>query len=143
MAIAMVTGMVMGVADTEPGSRTRFRTGPRPTFPSPRWPDMDGYFPSLFAIRRRLILSDPRTATQEAMRGNASPQSPRRLIMGSMSDKVKGAANQVAGAVKEAAGHAVGNPNLEVEGAAQKLKGKTQEAVGKTKDAIKEIVDKA
>jgi len=63
--------------------------------------------------------------------------------MNSISDKLKGAANQVVGSVKEAAGHAVGNPNLEVEGAAQKLKGKTQEAVGEAKDAVKKIVDKA
>ena len=63
--------------------------------------------------------------------------------MNSISDKLKGAANQVVGSVKEVAGHAVGNPNLEVEGAAQKLKGKTQEAVGEAKDAVKKIVDKA
>ena len=31
--------------------------------------------------------------------------------MGSTSDKIKGAANQAAGAVKQAAGHAVGNPD--------------------------------
>jgi uncharacterized protein YjbJ (UPF0337 family) len=104
---------------------------------------MDGYFPSLFAVPRRLYFWPREHQSRKAMRGNASPQSPRRSIMGSTSDKVKGAANQVAGAVKEAAGHAVGNPNLEVEGTVQKRKGETEEAVGKTKDAIKEIVDKA
>ena len=63
--------------------------------------------------------------------------------MNSITDKIKGATNQVVGAVKEAAGHALGNPNLEVEGAAQKLKGETQEAVGDAKDAVKKVVDKA
>ncbi|WP_294537716.1 CsbD family protein [uncultured Rhodoblastus sp.] len=63
--------------------------------------------------------------------------------MTSIADKLKGAANQVVGAVKEAAGQAVGNPNLEVEGSAQKLKGKTQEAVGDVKDAVKKVVDQA
>ena len=63
--------------------------------------------------------------------------------MGSITDKLKGATNQVIGAVKEAAGHAVGNPTLESEGAAQKLKGNAQEVVGDAKDAVKKIVDKA
>jgi uncharacterized protein YjbJ (UPF0337 family) len=63
--------------------------------------------------------------------------------MGSNTDKIKGAANQAAGAVKQGVGEAVGNPNLEVEGAAQKLKGEVQETVGKAKDAVKKLVDKA
>jgi uncharacterized protein YjbJ (UPF0337 family) len=63
--------------------------------------------------------------------------------MGSITDMLKGKTNQVVGAVKEAAGHAVGNPTIEVEGAAQKLKGKSQEALGEAKDAVKKIVDKA
>jgi uncharacterized protein YjbJ (UPF0337 family) len=63
--------------------------------------------------------------------------------MGSTTDKVKGVANEAAGAVKQGVGHAVGNPNLELEGVGQKLKGEAQEAVGKAKDAVKKIVDKA
>jgi uncharacterized protein YjbJ (UPF0337 family) len=63
--------------------------------------------------------------------------------MGSTTDKIKGVANEAAGAVKEGVGKAVGNPNLELEGAGQKLKGETQEAVGKAKDVVKKIVDKA
>jgi uncharacterized protein YjbJ (UPF0337 family) len=63
--------------------------------------------------------------------------------MNSTNDKLKGAANQVVGSVKQAAGHAVGNPNLEVEGAAQKLKGKGQEAVGDAKAAVKKVVDRS
>ena len=38
--------------------------------------------------------------------------------MGSITDKLKGATNQVIGAVKEAAGHAVGNPTFLESGAA-------------------------
>ncbi len=63
--------------------------------------------------------------------------------MGSTTDKIKCAANEAAGTVKQGVGDAVGNPNLQVEGAGQKLKGETQEAVGKAKDAVKKIVDKA
>jgi uncharacterized protein YjbJ (UPF0337 family) len=63
--------------------------------------------------------------------------------MNSINDKISGVANKVVGAIKEATGHAVGNPSLEVEGAAQKLKGKTQEAVGEAKDEVKKLVDGA
>jgi uncharacterized protein YjbJ (UPF0337 family) len=62
--------------------------------------------------------------------------------MSSTTDKVKGAANQAAGAIKKGVGKAIGNDNLEVEGEAQKTKGKAQEAVGKAKDTIKSVVDK-
>jgi uncharacterized protein YjbJ (UPF0337 family) len=64
-------------------------------------------------------------------------------IMGSTTDKIKGAANQAAGAIKQGVGEAVGNPSLEIEGAAQKLKGQAQETVGEAKDAVKKLVDKA
>jgi uncharacterized protein YjbJ (UPF0337 family) len=40
--------------------------------------------------------------------------------MSSATDKIKGMANEAAGAVKQGAGKAVGNPNLEVKGALQK-----------------------
>lgn len=63
--------------------------------------------------------------------------------MGSTTDKIKGMANQAAGAVKQGVGEAVGNPNLEIEGAAQKLKGQAQETVGDAKEAVKKLVDKA
>jgi uncharacterized protein YjbJ (UPF0337 family) len=63
--------------------------------------------------------------------------------MTSTTDKIKGAANEVAGAVKKGVGEAVGNPKLQVEGEAQKLKGQVQGAVGDAKDAVKKVVDKA
>ncbi len=58
--------------------------------------------------------------------------------MTSTTDKIKGAANEVAGAVKQGVGEAVGNPKLQVEGAAQKLKGQAQGAVGDAKDSGQE-----
>jgi uncharacterized protein YjbJ (UPF0337 family) len=64
-------------------------------------------------------------------------------IMGSNTDKIKGVVNQGVGAVKQGVGEAVGNPNLEVEGAAQKLTGEVQVGVGKAKDAVKKVIDKA
>ena len=63
--------------------------------------------------------------------------------MSSTTDKIKGAVNVAAGAIKQSAGHAVGNPSLEAEGIAQKLKGKGQEALGDAKGAVKKVVDKA
>jgi uncharacterized protein YjbJ (UPF0337 family) len=65
-----------------------------------------------------------------------------RIVMTSTTDKIKGAANQAAGAVKKGVGEAVGNPKLQVEGAAQKLKGHAQGAVGDAKDAVKEMAKK-
>ncbi|GLS19872.1 hypothetical protein GCM10007874_28890 [Labrys miyagiensis] len=61
--------------------------------------------------------------------------------MSSTTDKIKGAANQAAGTVREGAGKAVGNKEMEVKGAAQKAKGKIQEGVGKAKDAVKKAID--
>ena len=63
--------------------------------------------------------------------------------MTSTTDKIKGAANEAAGAVKKGVGDAVGNPKLQVEGEAKKLKGQAQGAVGDAKDAVKKVVDKA
>ena len=63
--------------------------------------------------------------------------------MSSTTDKIKGMANEAAGAVKQSAGKAVGNPNLEVKGTLQKGKGEAQQAVGKAKDAAKKVIDKA
>jgi uncharacterized protein YjbJ (UPF0337 family) len=62
--------------------------------------------------------------------------------MGSTTDKIKGAANEAAGTVKQAVGKVVGNPNLEIEGAGQKLKGEAQGAVGNAKEAVKKVIDK-
>jgi uncharacterized protein YjbJ (UPF0337 family) len=63
--------------------------------------------------------------------------------MSSTTDKLKGAANEAAGSVKESVGKSVGNDRVEAEGAVQKAKGQAQQAVGKGKDALKSIVDKA
>ena len=67
--------------------------------------------------------------------------------MSSTSDKIKGAANEAAGAVKQGVGEAVGNPKLQAEGAGQKLKGKAQGTLGEAKDSVKDaakkIADKA
>jgi uncharacterized protein YjbJ (UPF0337 family) len=63
--------------------------------------------------------------------------------MSSTTDKIKGMANEAAGAVKQSVGKAVGNPNLEVKGTLQKGKGEAQQAVGKAKDADNKVIDKA
>ena len=61
--------------------------------------------------------------------------------MGSASDKVKGAANETVGRVKQAAGDLTGNNRLKAEGAGQQAKGKTQKAVGKAKSTLKKALD--
>lgn len=52
-------------------------------------------------------------------------------------DRIEGAAKQVKGAVKEAAGKALGDSKLVVEGKGEKAAGKLQNAVGGLKDALK------
>jgi uncharacterized protein YjbJ (UPF0337 family) len=58
------------------------------------------------------------------------------------SDRVKGAAHQAKGAVKEAAGKLTGDKKIEAEGAAEKSAGKVQNAVGGLKDSAREALDK-
>lgn len=52
-------------------------------------------------------------------------------------DQVKGAAKQVKGAVKEAAGKAVGDRQMQAEGAIEKTAGKVQKGFGDAKQKIK------
>jgi uncharacterized protein YjbJ (UPF0337 family) len=61
--------------------------------------------------------------------------------MGSMTDKIKGAANEAVGKAKQGAGEAVGSDRMQGEGAAQELKGKGQKAVGDAKEAAKDVAN--
>jgi uncharacterized protein YjbJ (UPF0337 family) len=51
-------------------------------------------------------------------------------------NRVEGAAHKAAGAIKEAAGKATGNRNLEAKGAAEKAAGEVQNKVGKAQDKL-------
>jgi uncharacterized protein YjbJ (UPF0337 family) len=53
-------------------------------------------------------------------------------------DRVKGAAHQAEGAVKEAAGKVTGDTKTEAEGKAEKTAGKVQNAVGGMKDTARD-----
>jgi len=55
-------------------------------------------------------------------------------------NRVEGAVDKGAGAVKEAVGKATGNERLEAEGAAQKVKGDIQNKVGKAQDKIGDAI---
>jgi uncharacterized protein YjbJ (UPF0337 family) len=63
--------------------------------------------------------------------------------MSSTVDKIKGAANEAAGQVKQGVGKAVGSDKLRAEGAAQELKGHAEKAVGDAKEAIKDAANRA
>jgi uncharacterized protein YjbJ (UPF0337 family) len=52
-------------------------------------------------------------------------------------DRIEGSAEQAKGTVKEAAGKALGDKKLEVDGKADKTAGKIQNAVGGLKDAVR------
>jgi uncharacterized protein YjbJ (UPF0337 family) len=51
-------------------------------------------------------------------------------------ERIEGAAQKVAGQVKEAVGKATGDDKLRTEGAADKVVGTAKETFGKAKDAI-------
>ena len=55
-------------------------------------------------------------------------------------DRIAGAAKQVKGSIKEAAGKTVGDAKLVAEGHADKTEGKIQNAIGSLKDTIKDAV---
>jgi uncharacterized protein YjbJ (UPF0337 family) len=72
----------------------------------------------------------------------AELQLPTEMTMGSMTDKIKGVANQAGGKAKESVGKAIGNEQMQVEGLAQQAKGKVQKKVGDAKSTIKDAADK-
>ena len=51
-------------------------------------------------------------------------------------DRVEGAAKNMGGKVKEAAGDVTGDEKLKAEGKADQIEGKTQNAVGGVKDSL-------
>jgi uncharacterized protein YjbJ (UPF0337 family) len=56
-------------------------------------------------------------------------------------EHVKGATDNVVGKTKEVAGHVTGNNKLKAEGKADQLKGAVHNAAGDAKDAGKEAIE--
>ena len=56
--------------------------------------------------------------------------------MGELIDKAKGMGNEIAGNIKQAAGRATNDPQLEGEGITQERKGEGQNLKGKVKGAL-------
>jgi uncharacterized protein YjbJ (UPF0337 family) len=54
----------------------------------------------------------------------------------SAKDELEGKLHEVKGKVKQAAGHAVGNPDLEDEGTAENIGGKVQKKVGQIEKVL-------
>lgn len=57
-------------------------------------------------------------------------------------DQVKGRVEEAKGSVKEVAGKAVGNKNLEAEGSVDKVAGKTQAGFGDAKAKVADKIEK-
>lgn len=55
-------------------------------------------------------------------------------------DQIKGAAKQVKGSVKEAAGKATGHRKTEASGMADKVEGKVQKNYGDAKESVKKAL---
>ena len=56
-------------------------------------------------------------------------------------DRVEGAAKNIGGNIKEAAGKLVGDEKLKAEGRADQAEGKVQNAVGGAKDKVRDATD--
>jgi uncharacterized protein YjbJ (UPF0337 family) len=91
-------------------------------------------------LRAKDASNSPGNVFDHAIVGLAHPQT-KEEAMSSTTDKLKGAANQVAGKVKQGVGEATDDPALKGEGKVQEAKGDLQKAVGKGKDAIKKAGD--
>ena len=57
-------------------------------------------------------------------------------------DRVKGAAREARGTIKETTGKMTGNPTLKAKGASQKVAGKALNALGKAQDNLKHEAEK-
>ena len=55
-------------------------------------------------------------------------------------DELKGAGKDLKGSLKEAAGRANNDPDLEAEGSAERVEGKVQKGVGALKDAARDVL---
>lgn len=55
-------------------------------------------------------------------------------------DRIEGAAKNIGGKVKEAAGHITGDEKLKAEGKADQVEGKVQNAVGGAKDSVRDAI---
>jgi uncharacterized protein YjbJ (UPF0337 family) len=55
-------------------------------------------------------------------------------------DEIKGAGKDIKGSVKEAAGKATGDRQMEAEGVAERTAGKVQKGVGNLKDAARDAL---
>jgi uncharacterized protein YjbJ (UPF0337 family) len=71
-----------------------------------------------------------------------SPEDRRIIFMGSMTDRIKGLANEAAGKVKQGTGELIGDAKLEAEGEAQEAKGKGQQVLADAKGAVKDAANK-
>jgi uncharacterized protein YjbJ (UPF0337 family) len=55
-------------------------------------------------------------------------------------NRIEGAAKELKGTIKEAAGKLTGNKKLDAKGKIEKAAGETQSAVGKGKDAVRDAL---
>jgi uncharacterized protein YjbJ (UPF0337 family) len=58
------------------------------------------------------------------------------MMRPSTKDQLEGTLHEVKGAIKESAGHLVGNPGLEAEGSVEKTAGKAQQKLAQVKKVL-------
>jgi uncharacterized protein YjbJ (UPF0337 family) len=64
------------------------------------------------------------------------------VLMGSTTDKIKGAVDKAIGKAKEKVGSALGSEELQAKGLAQNVKGHAESGVGKAKESLKKGIDR-
>ena len=57
-------------------------------------------------------------------------------------DRIKGAATNIGGKIKEGVGSLIGDTKMETEGKAEQVEGKVQNTYGGAKDAVRDAADK-
>ena len=62
--------------------------------------------------------------------------------MGSVTDKLKGHANEALGKAREKLGYTLGSDEMQAKGVAQTLKGKAQVGIRNAKSAVKKGIDR-
>ena len=98
--------------------------------------------PELVARRNKLGTHEFQSRWAKACAIRPGTPCPRKNLMGSTTDKIKGHTNEAVGKAKQGIGKAIGDDKMRVEGEAQEVKGDVQKTVGSAKSAVKDAADK-
>jgi uncharacterized protein YjbJ (UPF0337 family) len=105
-----------------------------------------GFMAAVRSTQRQQATPIARVAPERSADGIVVSTKLRQImesVVGSTTDKIKGAANEAIGKAKQGIGEAVGSDKMKGEGAMQEAKGHGQQALGDAKQAAKDAANKA